>query len=164
MSKEITVNSRKMDGLIHRSWKAELIYKSSRLIVLEGKFSETVKHSELGIIERGTISIEYFWRDCWFNVFRFHHPNGEFRNFYCNINTPPTLCNNVLDYTDLEIDVLVNKDHSYRILDLDEFSARTQTYHLSSKFQTKINHTLAELLQLIEKRQFPFANKKSILK
>lgn len=156
MSKEIRVNSRKLDGSIHRSWKTSLIYKSSDLIILYGEFAETISHSELGIIEKGTISIEYFWRKEWFNVFRFHHPDGRLRNFYCNLNTPPTLCGNELDYIDLEIDILVNMDYSYRILDLDDFSLLSEKYSLSDKFKRRIEETLSYLLSQIEKRKFPF--------
>lgn len=126
------------------------------MIILEGEFAESVAHRELGFIEQGTISIEYFWRDKWFNVFRFHHPDGNFRNFYCNINTPPTFCGNTLDYTDLEIDILVGTDYDCRILDLDEFSVMAEKHQLSARFKSRIEQTMSELLNRIKTRKFPF--------
>lgn len=157
MSTKIIVNSRKLSGRIHRSWEASLIYRCNDLIILDGRFSETVEHRELGIIEKDTISIEYFWLNRWFNVFRFQHPDGGFRNFYCNINTPPTLCGNVLDYTDLEIDVLVDANYCCRILDQDEFSQMSEEYNLSARFKIRVEQTISQLLNQIKDRKFPFS-------
>lgn len=156
MSQIVRVNSRKLDGSIHRSWTASLIYKSLDLVILYGEFAEAVSHSKLGIIERGTISIEYFWREKWFNVFRFHHPDGGLRNFYCNLNTPPTFTGETVDYIDLEIDILVNPGYSCEILDLDEFAALVKKYSVSDNFKSRIEQTVSYLLNEISRRNFPF--------
>src|SRR5215212_3133847 len=93
----ITINSRKFDGRIHRSWKAALLEENAELYSLVGEFDEEVRHSKLGVIGRGTTSYEFYWKNEWYNVFRFHEPDGELRNFYCNINRPPQLAGDVLD-------------------------------------------------------------------
>jgi hypothetical protein len=51
------------------------------MIELTGEFAEDVEHSNLGQIKNGTVSHEYFWLDRWYNVFRFHEPDGTLRNF-----------------------------------------------------------------------------------
>ena len=104
------INSRKFNGKIHRSWKADLIKKQDSLLIFVGEFEKEVKHSELGVIGRGTISYEYYWLDRWYNIFKFFEPNGNLRNFYCNLNMPPEFKEGVLDYIDLDIDVLVSKN------------------------------------------------------
>src|SRR5207248_3333985 len=98
----ITVNSRNFDGTLRRSWSARLIKQDGSLIEMIGEFETGVAHPDLGVIDRGTISYEYYWLDRWYNVFRFHEPHGEFRNYYCNINLPPTFENGILDYVDLD--------------------------------------------------------------
>jgi len=75
--KKITINSRKFDGKIHRSWQAESIAQKDSLLIFVGEFDKEVKHSHLGVIRRGTISYEYYWLDRWYNVFRFHEPDGD---------------------------------------------------------------------------------------
>jgi protein associated with RNAse G/E len=152
----IKINSRKFDGKIHRSWKAELIEETSDLYVFVGVFDFEVKHSKLGVIRRNTISHEYYWKNKWFNIFRFHEPDGNLRNFYCNINQPPELKNRVLDYIDLDIDVLVWRDFSLEILDLDEFEENIIKYQYSTELQRKVHSSLAEILNLVKKRKFPF--------
>jgi protein associated with RNAse G/E len=153
---QVTINARKFDGKIHRSWKADLIEQTDSLLVFYGVFSEEVKHPDLGVIRRGTISYEYYWLDRCYNVFRFHEPQGEFRNFYCNINLPPTFENDVLDYIDLDIDILIWEDFSYQILDKIEFEENAVKYNYSPEIINKVHSNVKELKRILELRQFPF--------
>ena len=155
-NKIITINSRKFNNKIHRTWEASLIEQKDSLLIFVGKFESEVKHPELGIIRRGTISYEYYWTDRWYNVFRFHEPDGKLRNFYCNVNMPPKFENNVLDYIDLDIDVFVLKDFSYRILDLEEFEENAQYFNYSKELRSKVKESLNKLISMIERRIFPF--------
>ena len=103
----IQINARKFDNKIHRSWKCKFIEQRDSLLIFAGEFDREITHNDLGIIRRGTVSYEYYWLDRFYNIFRFHEPEGSLRNFYCNVNVPPTFENGVLDYIDLDIDVLV---------------------------------------------------------
>ena len=154
--KEITINSRKFDGKIHRSWKANLIDETNEIFLFVGEFETEVRHPHLGVIRPGTISYEYYWKDDWFNVFRFHQPDGKFRNYYCNINKPPFFKDNTLDYVDLDIDILVWEDFSFQILDLDEFDENVRKFGYSENLQNKVQKILSTLLGLIKSKTFPF--------
>jgi protein associated with RNAse G/E len=156
-SEQITINSRNFKGEIKRSWKADFIERHDSLLTFVGVFEFEVTHSKLGVIRPGTVSYEYYWLDRWYNVFKFHEPDGELRNYYCNLNLPPNLENNVLDYVDLEIDVLVSKNFEIEILDLDEFDANAQLFGYPSELVQKTFKTLDELLKVIETRSFPFS-------
>lgn len=156
MNRQIKINSRKFNGEIHKSWKADLISETEEILTFEGVFESQVKHPLLGVIRRGTVSFEFYWKNEWFNVFRFHEPEGDLRNFYCNINLPPTFENGVLDYVDLDVDVLVWKDFSFQILDLDEFETHALKYNYSEEMRNKVDLTLQKLLSMIEQKNFPF--------
>lgn len=156
MSEIITVNARKFDKTIYRSWQCELIRETEDFYLFYGKFEKEVAHAQLGIIRRNTASYEYYWKDEFYNVFKFYEPNGEFRNFYCNLNIPPTFSENVLDYVDLDIDVLVWKDFSIKILDLDEYENNARKYNYLPDLQEKVSHSLEKLLKKIQTRGFPF--------
>lgn len=153
----IEVRSCKFDGSVHRRWPAALTARRGVLIVLEGVFLEEVRHNLLGVIERGTVSTEYYWTDRCYNVFRFVTPTGALRNYYCNINLPPTLHDEVLSYIDLDIDVLVAPDFSYQVLDEDEFAANAARFGYPVETRETARRALAELIALIEERRFPFA-------
>lgn len=152
----VVINSRKYDGKLHRSWKAKLIERHVSLFKFVGEFEKEISHSQLGVIRRGTISHEFYWLDRWYNVFRFHEPDGSFRNFYCNINMPPQFENGILDYVDLDVDIVVWKNFSRQILDTDEFEANSQKYAYSVELREKVRDSLSELISMIDKRIFPF--------
>ena len=76
MDNLVSINARKFDGSIHRSWNAKLIEETSQYWLFEGIFASEVRHSELGVIEKGTISYEYYFKNAWFNVFLISSTNG----------------------------------------------------------------------------------------
>ena len=156
ISRDITINARKFDGSVHRSWTADLVSTEDSLLLFVGRFEKNVSHPDLGFIRRGTYSYEYYWLDRWYNVFRFHEPDGEFRNFYCNINRPPVFTGVTLDYVDLDIDLLVGADGSVRTLDLEEFELNAEKYRYPRDVMDGALQALRELTALIESGDFPF--------
>ena len=152
----VTVISRKYDLSVRRIWKCRLIERRDPLLVFVGEFDQAVEHADLGLIEKDTVSYEYYWLDRWYNVFRFHTPSGEFRNFYCNINMPPKFEDGVLHYIDLDIDVIAWPDGRVVTLDEAEFRSNAAQFHYPETVQTKARFALAELSKLIRLREFPF--------
>ena len=126
------------------------------MLVFAGEFEKEIDHPQLGVIRRSTKSIEYYWKDKWFNIFRFHEPEGDLRNYYCNINKPPTFENRSLNYIDLDIDVLVWPDFSFEVLDLDEFERNSKQFTYDDELRNKVNQSLNELRRLIREKGFPF--------
>ncbi|HSS19342.1 MAG TPA: DUF402 domain-containing protein [Pyrinomonadaceae bacterium] len=135
-----------------------MIKLEDSLIVLDGKFEVDVTHDQLGFIARGTHSLEYYWLDRWYNIFRFGQPDGSVRNFYCNVNLPPTFDGAVLEYADLDLDILVNPDFSYRILDAEDFERNSRDYNYPADVQANARQALEELVTMIETRAFPFGD------
>jgi uncharacterized protein len=152
----ITVRTFKYDGTEHRRWRAQISRIENPLIVLDARFEEEINHPLLGRIAPETLSIEYYWLDRWYNIFRFVEPTGELRNFYCNVNVPPVLEGNVLSYVDLDMDILVAPDLSYTILDEDEFAANAARFKYPGEVVRRAHGALGELINLIEERAFPF--------
>jgi len=153
---QITVRVLKYDGTEYRRWNARIVRTVDSLIVLEGEFESDVRHHLLGEIRRGTQTIEYYWLNRWYNVFRFLDDDGETRLFYCNVNVPPTLEDGVLRYVDLDIDILAQPNLSYQVLDLEEFEANAARYDYSPEVKTRAHAAVDELKIMIETRQFPF--------
>jgi protein associated with RNAse G/E len=144
--------------VLHRTWTAELVRHDGPLIVLDAKFSDEIIHNLLGTIAVGTHSLEYYWLDRWYNIFRFAQPDGKLRNYYCNVNKPPEFDDARLSYVDLDLDILVEPDFSYRILDADDFEMNARHYRYSQEVQTNARRAVDELVTMIEMRAFPFSN------
>ena len=153
---EIAIVSRNFDGSERRRWKAKLMRTSLPIVELLGVFDRQVLHSDLGLIEKGTFSYEFYWLDRWYNVFRFHKPNGELRNFYCNINCPPIFDGETLEYVDLDIDVVWSEARGITILDEKEFVENCTRFSIPQPVQDQARKALGEVVERIEKRNFPF--------
>ena len=152
----INVKTFKLDGKPHRTWNAELVRQEGSLLVLDGMFSTDIEHDLLGTIAAGTRSVEYYWMERWYNVFRFSQPTGELRNYYCNISVPPSFDGAILSYVDLDLDILVAPDFSYQILDEEEFERNATLYGHENELRTKARLALEELIVMIDQRAFPF--------
>jgi len=155
-SGRILVRTHKYDGAEHRRWFAEVIKYESPLIVLDAQFDQDIQHDLLGTIASGTLSTEFYWLDRWYNVFRFSEPDRSLKSFYCNINMPPVFDGEILSYVDLDIDVLVEPDFSYRVLDLEDFEANAELYSYPADIRESAHRALDDLLKLVESRAFPF--------
>ena len=156
MNDTVEVRVLKYDGNEHRRWTGFLVERDDQLLVVDATFNEDIEHELLGKVAAGTISREYYWLDRWYNVFRFSDPAGTFRNFYCNVNMPPSFDGHVLNYVDLDIDVLVKPDFSYQVLDLEDFEENARQYEYPAGVRDNAHAALAELILLIETRSFPF--------
>jgi len=153
---ELVVRVLKYDGVEYRRWNARLARRDDSLLVLDAEFEVEVQHEMLGTIARGTKTIEYYWFDRWFNVFRCLKPDGETLLYYCNVNLPPSLYEAVLSYVDLDIDILVSPNLSYEILDLEEFESNAEFYQYPRETQLQARAAVDQLISLIESREFPF--------
>jgi len=155
-SNQITLRVLKYDATEYRRWTARIARVTKSLIVLDAEFESDVQHALLGAIARGTRTEEYYWFDRWYNVFRFLNDDGTTRLFYCNINMPPSLKGNELIYIDLDIDILVQPDFNYQILDLEEFEANAKRYGYSEEEKERAHAAVNEVIALIAARKFPF--------
>jgi protein associated with RNAse G/E len=154
---QITVRVLKYDGTEYRRWDATLAQRDESLIVLAAEFADEVQHHSLGNIRRGTRTIEYYWLDRWYNIFRFLETDGATKLYYCNVNMRPEISRGILSYIDLDLDILVQPDFSYQVLDLEEFEANAVRYGYTDQVKRQAHKALAELISMIETRQFPFA-------
>ena len=158
MPDRVAVRAYKYDGTLHRTWDADLIRREGSLVVLDAKFTDEIVHELLGTIASGTHSLEYYWLDRWYNVFRFAQPDGKLRNYYCNINVPAKFDGETLSYVDLDLDILVDPDFSYRVLDVEDFERNVKLFGYNEEVQANARQALAELVGMIESHAFPFSN------
>ena len=154
---QITVRVMKYDGNEYRRWSAAIARREGQMIVLDAEFEYDVQHHLLGDIPRGTRTIEYYWLDRWYNIFRFLESDGATRLYYCNVNMRPEISGGILSYIDLDLDILVHPDFSYQVLDLEEFETNATRYGYTDQVKRQAQKALAELISMIETRQFPFA-------
>lgn len=150
------IRSLRIDGTTKREWRCHLISRNEQRLVFFGTFDTTIDHSDLGLIEEGTCSIEYFPVDEWFNIFLFFRPDGSFRNFYCNICKPFSLSGACLEYTDLDVDVIVWPDGRVEVTDLDDLLQNVSKFGLAADIVEKVNCVADDLVKLANARRWIF--------
>ena len=149
------IRSLNFDRSVRKTWPCSFIRNEGQRLEFVGKFNDDISHPELGFIRRGTVSYEYYWLNRWYNIFRFHEHTGEFRNFYCNVNMPPTFDGNVLEYVDLDLDLLVWPDYSFSVLDRNEFEANSLLFNFPQVVKSNAEKALAELISFAQSGEFP---------
>lgn len=154
--KQITVRVLKYDGAEHRRWEATVQRREGSLLVLDATFAEEIQHDLIGVIARGTISTEYYWLDRWFNVFRFATPGGLLQSYYCNLNLPPVFDGQTLSYVDLDIDILVQPDGTFRVLDAEDFTSNAEKFGYPEEVRQNTKAALDQLITMIQVKAFPF--------
>ena len=142
-----TVTSHKYDLSPNRTWTAYLLQETEEHLILEGFFEHEVRHPELGLIAKGTRSVETFFLDRWYNSFVFYEPAGGVRNYYINIAMPPKVGRGSVDYVDLDIDVLVWPDGRTYILDEEEFAENAQRYYYPEHLIQNVNKLKKEIYE-----------------
>jgi protein associated with RNAse G/E len=105
-------------------------------------------------LETGDCFTEYYYTDRWFNIFEIARASGERKGWYCNIAEPAVIQDGCIEQVDLLLDVWVDPQGRALLLDEDEFNAVTT---LSAEQRQGARQGLRELLEMIERREGPFA-------
>ena len=71
---------------------------------------------------------------------------------------PPEFDGDTLSYVDLDIDVLVEADLSYSVLDEEDFEDNARRFGYPEEVRNDAHRGLAQLIDLIETRSFPFTD------
>lgn len=153
--REVAVLSTKFDGSFHRRQAGWLVERRGSLIVLWHRAGVPVE------LARGpwlptTDSLTYYWTDRWYIVYRRLDEAGHLRGWYCNIGTPVEFDGRTIRYMDLDLDIVVRPDGSYRLLDEEEFEANARLLHYPARLVQGARAAVRELLELLEQRAFPF--------
>lgn len=148
-----TIRSLRIDGTTKREWRCHLISRNEQRLVFFGTFDTTIHHPDLGLIEEGTCSIEYFPVDEWFNIFLFFRPDGSFRNYYCNIGKPFLLSGACLEYVDLDVDVIVWPDGRVEVTDLEDLLNNVRKFGLAADIVERVNGVVKHLVAMAGERR-----------
>ena len=74
------------------------------------------------------------------------------------MNVPAEFDGETLSYADLDLDILVDPDFSYRVLDVEDFERNAELFGYTQEVKVNARQALAELASMIETRAFPFSN------
>ena len=117
MSRIVTINSRDLNGEIRKSWNAELIEQHEGLITLMGVFESEIHHPFSGLSDAARSRMNITGSIVGTTYFAFTSRTG-FSKLLLQHQYASKIHGEVLDYVDLDIDILVGNDGQYSILDV----------------------------------------------
>jgi len=152
---EITVCSTKYDGSFHRRQPGWFLERQGPLVLIEHRAGVPIEFAARSWTpQRGAIGL--YWTDRFYAVFRVMNGRDKALSWYCNISTPSRFEGRILSYVDLDIDILIDAERRYRILDEDEFEANSGRLEYPDDLIASARAAVAEILHLLEERAFPF--------
>lgn len=136
-----------------REWEQKCLKDEKDIIVSSFIFclSEPFIVNGLPVIYDGYRGILFDFFDRWYNVVKIYDEKRGFVGYYSDIRTPPERIPEGYEAVDLVLDLWVEPDGNYTILDEDEFEEAEMDDHLRKKAE----ETLSRLIKMIEKGRYP---------
>ena len=149
----IRLRSTKIDGSPHFAWSCRLIEASPPRLVLHQAAGTPIQTWKQVWTPDFDAKV-YFWSDKWFNAIQSLNADGSLRGFYCNVITPARWLDGELRWVDLDLDISVQVDGTYRILDDDEWARNTERMSYAPEMVAHARRAVDELAASIERRAF----------
>jgi predicted RNA-binding protein associated with RNAse of E/G family len=111
------------------------------------------------VVANGYLAVWFIFRRKWYDVGKFYDRSGKFTGYYCDIIKPVARLlsdpANTSIITDLFLDLWINRDGRYVVLDEDELERAVAKHVVSVSLARKARKELGRLIQSTESRYFP---------
>jgi hypothetical protein len=149
----ITVHKLDPNGCQVTSYPGRVIERLERGVKLVAHWTWPALALGYVTFETGDQFIEEFYGDRWYNIFAIYAENSALKGWYCNIAEPARITADEITCRDLLLDLWVNPDLTYRVLDEDEFADDPT---LTDVQRAHALRALAELRDMVDRRLRPF--------
>ena len=150
---QVEILSKKHDGSHHRRWLENVLVFADKHKLIGYNAYTPVVDRDFREWKTDTKAIFYFPRSHWFNVIIML---TEPHYYYCNISSPVTYKDKTLEYIDYDIDVIVQANLSYKVVDEAEFLQNKRRYQYSEDVVYHVKQSVEQLRNMIERNEDPF--------
>ncbi|CAG1001763.1 hypothetical protein GPROT1_03950 [Gammaproteobacteria bacterium] len=153
MSSPITIRKLNLHHELMWSYGGHVLERTPTTIRLEARFNRPTTDYGYAVFEHNDRFVEHFFADRWYNIFEVHSVQDDhLKGWYCNIVKPAVFSADEIAQVDLALDVWIDPDGAYRVLDQAEFDALP----LDTDTRQHATSALRELLDLLHRRLPPF--------
>ena len=154
LGEKVILHSYKHDQSLHRVWKNEtLLDENNEYIVVANKKTRVIESNGRFWYTREP-SVAIFFKNHWYNIIGIIKKTGIC--YYCNLSSPILRDEEALKYIDYDLDIKVNEDLSYYLLDMNEYNRNKENMNYPEEINKILFSELENLKKRIESRQFPF--------
>ena len=155
MTDLLTVKKLNLNHELIIAYDGEVLERTPEAIVLEARFSRETMDLGYAVLEHHDRFVEHFFADRWYNIFEIHSVHDDhLKGWYCNIVKPAAFGAETIEQVDLALDVWINPDGSYHVLDRDEFEA----LEIDQATRLRAQQAVGELIYLLYHRAAPFTS------
>lgn len=153
----ITVHARKYGGKPHYSFPVRLVEETPDCMIVAGELGRICQHHTKGLtIPVQNRSVEFYWPGRLYTVAADYGADGAVFSYYCNVIMPATFSPDQVEWVDLDLDLIVRADLTWKVLDEDEFEEHTISFGYPPEVVAMARQGLAELIRMVEERIWPF--------
>jgi uncharacterized protein len=151
----LTVNKLNLNRERVIAYDGVVLERTAAAIVLEARFQRETLDLGYAIFEHHDRFIEHFFSDRWYNIFEIHSVHDDhLKGWYCNIAQPAVFSETTIEQVDLALDLWINPDGSYRLLDQAEF----EDLQLDRTTRLRAQQAVGELIYLLYHHAAPFTS------
>ncbi|OQX94103.1 MAG: hypothetical protein B6I17_00155 [Tenericutes bacterium 4572_104] len=151
---KVTLHSYKHDQTLHRVWKSETILEENDDVIIVANKQTKVVESNGRFWYTKEPSVSFLFKKHWYNVIAIFKDNTI--NYYCNLSSPILKDDEALKYIDYDLDIKVDKNFNYTILDRNEYKRNQKIMNYPDKIKQILLAEMQDLINRIESREFPF--------
>ena len=153
MTERVIVRKLDAEGGEVIRYPGQVVRQTENSLVLEAFYEmEDIEFPGL-TFRRGDRFLETHYRNRWYNVLAIHDvDSGLLKGWYCNLARPATIEDGFVSAEDLALDLVVQLDGTWHVLDEDEFA----NLKLDEADRTKVESALEELKRYAESLAGPF--------
>ena len=136
----------------------ECLFRSKQAIV--GKSQVSSEHSIIlngrPVLAAGFPIVYFEIPGKWFTSVKVWNTKGEYTGYYCDIVTPFRLLgDDIIEQTDLFLDLWVSPDLRFKVLDQDELEKAFQKGWITEQLYKRAKEELEKLIAAVENGKFP---------
>ena len=151
---DIKIESLKHDRSLHRRWEENIVLYADETIVIGANNITKVTQGNGESWTTKVPAIFYFNRNKWFNIIYLFQEARPF--YYCNLSSQFTYDNQTIRYIDYDIDFIVQLNHTFKIVDQDEYKENKLRYHYPKTIEKQLGRAKQDLKTWIKQHRDPF--------
>jgi protein associated with RNAse G/E len=148
----LLVRALRADDTCYRSWAADLVYRDDLGVVTFASPGGVVESQGQSWVRQHAIRAVY-WFNRPYNLLEVFTLDGRLVELYVHIASPARLADGVLEYTDHELDVVLEPRGAPRVVDEEEFVEAAALYGYSEDFQQACYAACRRAEQLLQRWQ-----------
>lgn len=150
----IYIQSFKHNGTLHRTWAKGYVMEAneSRIVCVTNKTWVSESDGRKWITREP--AIYFFYPDRWYNVISMIRKTGIY--YYCNIASPSIYDGESLKNIDYDLDLKVNPQYRWNVLDEDEYEEHALEMGYSLDLKRAIEKGLNQCIDCVEDQESPF--------